>query len=253
MKKVDYDQNLHRNYQKGREHSDATYRLWMEAIEKYLNPSSGLTILDLGSGTGRFSPHLARYFNAYVIGVEPSDRMRAIAEESNTHPRISYIKGRAERIPVGDQQCDFAFLSMVLHHFEDLDLCCQELYRVLKPHGLVFIRNGFKNRLDTVRFHEFFPGAKAIDNRNLLSLEAVEDRFSANGFEKIALESIVQQIAESLSAYYERIKMRALSTFEFMSDEEFQAGLLAMKRAADSEKEPSPVTEAIDLLVLKQR
>lgn len=84
------------------------------------------------------------------------------------------------------------------------------------------------------------------------SLEAVEDRFSANGFEKIALEVIVQESAESLSAYYERIKMRALSTFEFMSDEEFQAGLLAMKRAVDSEKEPSPVTEAIDLLVFKK-
>ncbi|MBI1929046.1 methyltransferase domain-containing protein [Candidatus Poribacteria bacterium] len=252
MKKVDYDPNLHRNYQKGREHSEATYRLWMEAIAKYLIQPSGLTILDLGCGTGRFSPQLAQYFNACVMGVEPSDKMRAIAEENNAHPKVSYIKGQAEKIPVGDQQCDFAFLSMVIHHFEDLNLCCQELYRALKTHGLVFIRNGFKNRLDTVRFHEFFPGAKEIDNRNLPSLEAVEDRFSANGFEKIALEVIVQESAESLSAYYERIKMRALSTFEFMSDEEFQAGLLAMKRAVDSEKEPSPVTEAIDLLVFKK-
>ena len=138
------------------------------------------------------------------------------------------------------------------NHFDDLTLCCRELHRVLRPDGIVFIRNSYRDRLDTVIHYEFFPTAKGIDNQNLPCLEAVEDLFSANGFEKVALEAILQKIDDSLHAYYQRIKMRSYSTFEFMSDEEFQAGLLAMKKAVDNEKEPSPVTEAIDLLVFKK-
>ena len=256
MKKLDYDQSLYKNYQKAREHSEVTYRLWMEAIAKYLSKTkirSGLTILDLGSGTGRFSAPLAQYFDVCVIGVEPSDKMREAAEESNTDPRISHIKGKAEKIPADDKKFDFAFLSMVIHHFDDLDLCAKELYRVLKPDGFVFIRNSFRNRLDMVPYHDFFPSAKAIDNQILPDVEEVGTVFSDNGFEKIALERVVQQMAESLDAYYQRIKMKAMSTFEFMSDEEFQAGLLTMKKAAEIERKPWPVFEGIDLLVFKKR
>lgn len=252
IKTIDYDRNQYKNYQQGRAHSEETIRLWMEALAKYLPRPSGVTILDLGSGTGRFAPHLAEYFHASVIGIEPSDKMRTIAEESNTNPRISYMGGKAEEIPVDNQQCDFAFLSMVIHHFHDLNLCCKELHRILKPHGLVFIRNSYRDRLDTVIHYEFFPTAKGIDNQNLPCLEAVEDLFSANEFEKVVLETILQKIDDSLQAYYHRIKMKPYSTFEFMSDEEFRAGLFAMEKAVDNEKEPSPVTEAIDLLVFKK-
>ena len=118
--------------------------------------------------------------------------------------------------------------------------------------GWMPLQSTFPDRLDTVIHYEFFPTAKRIDNQNLLCLEAVEDLFSANGFEKVALEIILQKIDDSLQAYYQRIKMRSYSTFEFISDEKFQTGLLAMEKAADNEKEPSPVTEAIDLLVFKK-
>ena len=253
MKKVDYNQSQHQNYQKGREHPEETYLLWTDAIAKYLNRSSGLTILDLGSGTGRFAPRLARYFNAQVIGVEPSDKMRSIAEENNTDERVSYRKGNAGPIPVDDEKCDFAFLSMVIHHFDDLEFCSQELHRLLKPKGHVFIRNSFRDRLDGFLYQKFFPSAKAIDNQMCPSLESVEEVFVTNGFEKIALETIEQTVAESLGAYYERIKMKSFSTFDHMSDEEFESGLLAMKQAAEREEKPTPVTETIDLLVFKKK
>ena len=252
MDKVDYDRNLYKNYQQGRALSEETIRRWMGAIAKHLPKPSEFTVLDLGSGTGRFAPHLAEYFHACVIGVEPSDKMRGIAVNSNTDSRVSYIKGIAEHIPVADRKCDFAFLSMTIHHFDDIALGCRELYRVLKPDGLVFIRNGFKGRMERAKYHEFFPSAWEIDNRNLPSVDEVDAYFSANGFEKVALERIVQQMNDSFQAYYQRIKSRSMSTFEFISDEEFQAGLLAMKKAAENEEEPSPVTEAFDLLVFKK-
>jgi ubiquinone/menaquinone biosynthesis C-methylase UbiE len=252
MSKVDYNQNLYKTYQKGRALSEETCRQWMGVIARHLSRRHGLAILDLGSGTGRFSPRLAEHFGAAVIGVEPSEKMRGLAEESSVHPRVTYLAGSAEKIPLADETCDFAFMSMILHHIDDLERCCDELRRVLKPGGLVFIRSSFGGRLNSVCYYQYFPRGKEIDDGRLPDLAETERTFSGSGFETVALETIRQEIDVGLKAHYERIKTRSLSTFEFLSEEEIQAGLRAMKEAADREEEPRPVMEAIDLLVLKR-
>jgi len=80
VSRVDYDRDLHRVYHAGRALSADTGRLWMEAIGRYLGGArSALTILDLGAGTGRFATLLADAFDAQVVAVEPSEKMRAEA------------------------------------------------------------------------------------------------------------------------------------------------------------------------------
>ena len=253
MQKVDYNQTLYQNYQQGRACSEETYQLWMEAIAKHLEVSNDMTILDLGSGTGRYSPRLAGHFNAQVIGVEPSHKMRAIAEKSNTDSRVIYRKGAAENIPVEDGTCDFALLSMVIHHFDDLDRCGQELHRILKSDGRVFIRNSFKDRLDDYTFYKFFPSAKAIDNQRQPSVEEVEAIFAENRLDKMGLQTIAEQIDKNLYGYYERMKLKVYSSLVLISEDEFQMGLAAMKAAVDTEDIPSPVAEAIDLLIFRKQ
>ena len=48
--------------------------------------------LDVGSGTGRYTPALARAFGQ-VTGVEPSVRMREIAQRQSQHPDSQYLAG----------------------------------------------------------------------------------------------------------------------------------------------------------------
>jgi hypothetical protein len=55
-----------------------------------------------------------------------------------------------------------------------------------------------------------------------------------------------------LSAHYKRLKLRALSTLELISDAEFEAGLARMRRAVDLETAPAPVVERLDLLTLRR-
>jgi ubiquinone/menaquinone biosynthesis C-methylase UbiE len=101
--RVDYDQRLHRAYRAGRTLSDDTGRLWMDVIAGRLGGvRSGLTILDLGAGTGRFSTMLADAFDARVVGVEPSEKMRAEAERGSAHPRVVYREGAADAIPAAE-------------------------------------------------------------------------------------------------------------------------------------------------------
>jgi ubiquinone/menaquinone biosynthesis C-methylase UbiE len=251
---VNYDQRLYRVYRAGRALSEDTGRLWMDAIGRYLGgPRPGLTGLDLGAGTGRFATLLADVFAAQVLAVEPSEKMRAEAERHSLHPRVMYRDGAATAIPAADAAFDFAFLSMMIHHVPDVAACARELHRVVRPDGLVFVRNVFAGRLDGIPHYEFFPSARALDEARLPTVERVRDAFIEAGFVLTALDTLEQQIDPSLDAHYDRIKQRALSTLETIGDAEFEEGLSRMRRAADLETTPTPVLERIDLLVLQNR
>jgi len=252
--RVDYDRRLYQTYCAGRSLSADTGRLWMDALAGHVGRSrQGLTILDLGAGTGRFSVLLAEAFHARVVAVEPSAKMRSDAERSSAHPRVVYRDGTAGAIPAGDGEFDFALLSMVIHHVPDLDPCTRELRRVLKRDGLVFIRNTFAGRLDGIRHYEFFPSARAVDEARLPRVKRVCEAFEAGGFAMQALDTIEQEIDPSLAAHCERIERRALSSFELITDIEFEHGLRRMRIAAARETNPTPIREKVDLLVLRRR
>ena len=251
--RVDYDLRLHRAYRAGRTLSVEAGRLWMQALARRLGATPAAPIiLDLGAGTGRFSVMLADAFDTRVVAIEPSAKMRDDAERSSTHPRVAYRDGCAEAIPAAAAEFDLAFLSMVVHHVSDLPACARELFRVLRPSGLVFIRNVFSGRLDGIRHYEFFPSARAIDEARLPTVERVRAAFTTAGFELVALDTIAQEIDASLSAHYERLKLRALSTLDLISDAEFEAGLARMRRAVDLETTPAPVIERLDLVTLRR-
>src|SRR5262245_5217622 len=167
-------------------------------------------------------------------------------------PQFVYRDGRADAIPAADPEFDFALLSMVVHHVPDLDAGARELHRVIKRDGLVFVRNTFSGRLDGIRHYEFFPSTRAIDEARLPSVERVREAFEARGFAALALDTIEQEIDPSLAAHYDRIERRALSSFELLSDAEFEEGLARMRAAIGRETDPIPVREKIDLLVLRR-
>ena len=253
MTRVDYDRRLHQTYRAGRSLSADTGRLWMDALAGHVGRGRvGLTILDLGAGTGRFSVLLADAFADRVVAVEPSAKMRADAERGSAHPRVVYRDGTAGAIPAAAGEFDVALLSMVVHHVPDLDACARELHRVVKRDGLVFIRNTFSGRLDGIRHYEFFPAARAIDEGRLPRVERVREAFEVRGFTTQALDTIEQEIDPSLAAHYDRIQRRALSSFELLADSEFEQGLARMRAAIERETDPIPVREKVDLLVLRR-
>jgi ubiquinone/menaquinone biosynthesis C-methylase UbiE len=240
--RVDYDRRLFQTYRAGRSLSPDTGRLWMDALDGHVGRDrSDLTILDLGAGTGRFSVLLADAFASQVVAVEPSEKMRAEAECGSPHARVVYRDGAAGAIPA----------AIVIHHVPDLDACAR-LYRVVKPAGLVFIRNTFSGRLASIRHYEFFPSARAIDEARLPTVEQIRDAFEARGFATEALDTLEQEIDPSLAAHYDRLKRRALSALELLPDPDFEQGLARLRIAASLETTPVPVLEKIDLLVLRR-
>jgi SAM-dependent methyltransferase len=223
---------------------------WRERLDPYVS-STHLPVLDLGSGTGLWSDALATWFDADVVGVEPSDAMRRETVGKRLPPNVALVGGRAESIPLKDGSCACAWLSTVLHHISDLEECASELRRVIGLDGFILIRNSFGDRLDGIHWLDFFPAARRLAEKRWPTVEATARAFGTAGFEVEKLESIPEVIASDFRAYYDRIRVRANSTLNLIGDEAFSAGLARLERFA--ERRPSEhVVDRRDFLVLRR-
>jgi ubiquinone/menaquinone biosynthesis C-methylase UbiE len=249
---VDYDQHQYRVYAAGRALSPARAELWSRAYAKHLDPTGRLTVLDLGSGTGMYSQLLAETLDAEVVGVEPSVRMRELAEREHAHPRVRYLPGSAEQIPLPEASCDAALLSDVAHHIADHDACARELRRVVRRGGLVLVRGIGPDSSPRVRFLDFFPTARPIARQQAAALAALIERLAGTGFDRVCSEAIEQELAPSLGDYRDRVKLRAISTLELISDVEFERGMARLREEAERESAPRAVIERVDLAILRR-
>jgi SAM-dependent methyltransferase len=249
---VDYDRRQHEVYAEGRAPSRAVLEQWTAILARYIPTRGNPALLDLGSGVGTWSELMATAFEATVWGVEPSERMRAVASREHAHARVTYVAGSAERIPLPDASCDGGLLSYVLHHVEDREACGRELARVMRPRAVAIVRSAFRESLGQVPFFEWFPTARALDEKRMPARAEVAAMFEPHGFEAIASEVVWQETSPSLRVYHERLKLRAISTLELLPDHEFQEGLARLGLAAEQESEPTPVTAPVDMLVLRR-
>ena len=107
---VDYDE-LAAVYDRDRAVPLEALEPWRVALAAYLPPASGLPVLDLGAGTGLFAVAIAQWFGTGVVAVEPSEGMRRHARATRAHPRVAYVGGLGEQLPLRDGCCDSAWLS----------------------------------------------------------------------------------------------------------------------------------------------
>jgi SAM-dependent methyltransferase len=216
---------------------------------RHLPTSPTLPVLDLGCGTGHFAAALADWLDATVIGIDPAREMLRVASPAGPRGRIAYALGLAEAIPLGPSTCDFAWLSTVIHHFDDLPRAAAELRRVLRPGAAVFIRNWFPGRAE-ITYFPYFPSAKRMAE-TFPTIAAVETAFASSGFHLQALDPVTQVSAPGLRVFCERMRSRADTTLQALSDQEFADGMRRLEEDAAAETEPQPVTTTLDLMVLR--
>ena len=254
LEPIDYDHRQFDVYERGRELPPDAIEAWMQAFARHVRQQRPLSVLDLGSGTGRFTPALAQTFGGPVHGVEPADRMRAIAERSARHPRVTYLAGAAERIPLPDESCDLVVMYLSFHHVTDREAAAREIARVLRPSpgGQVLVRSTFADRIPDLLWHRCFPRARAVEEDMFPTVDEVVQVFSAVGLRPLVLDQVRHRFAPSVTEYAAQLRLRAVSTFEHLTEDEIAQGFAALDRdaATETETEPRPVEADCDLLVL---
>jgi ubiquinone/menaquinone biosynthesis C-methylase UbiE len=101
---------------------------------------SGLTVLDIGSGTGFPLIELAQRLGegSLVVGIDPWEEgikriQKKISYFGITHVKI--LKASAESIPLEDQGVDLIVSNNGINNVVDMDTVYAECSRVLKPGG----------------------------------------------------------------------------------------------------------------------
>ena len=115
-------------YQRGRPDYPAALADW---LRDDLGLAPGRVALDLGAGTGKFTP-LLRATGARLVAVEPVEAMRA--QLAAAHPDVEALAGDAERLPVADASVDAIVCAQSFHWFAK-PAALAEMRRALKPGG----------------------------------------------------------------------------------------------------------------------
>lgn len=102
------------------------------------NIQPGMTVLDLGCGTGTLTLMIKRaHPNADVTGLDGDPQVLDIARDKSRGVNIQWDEGLASSLPYPDSVFDRVVTSLVIHHLvtEDKRQAFKQVYRVLKPHG----------------------------------------------------------------------------------------------------------------------
>ena len=209
MARISYDDGTAAAFKAVREIPRAGLEEWREAIGRHLRPAPGMTLVDIGAGTGTFSSAFSDWFGLRVLAVEPSAAMRGHIPQT---PSIQALAGDAGALPLADASADGAWLSLVIHHVPDLGAAAREIRRVLRPGAPVLIRQAFPDRYqpsgplehDGIETWRWFPETARMA-ATFPSLAATCAAFAAAGFRREALEQVRDSRSTSLADLLARV------------------------------------------------
>src|ERR1041384_7367128 len=96
MARISYDEQTAAAFKTVREVPRDGLSEWREAVLRHLRPLQGMTLVDIGAGTGAFASAFSDWFDLSVLAVEPSAAMRAHIPR---RPGIRVIAGHAAALP----------------------------------------------------------------------------------------------------------------------------------------------------------
>lgn len=121
-------------------------------------------LLDVGGGSGRAASALGG-----AVVVDPANGMLVEARRAGNE----VVRGTAERLPVGDASVDAVTVIDALHHFASPEQAVAETARVLRPGGVLVVRE-FDPRTLRGRVLAALEHAVGFDSRFLDSETLIE-------------------------------------------------------------------------------
>ena len=257
MARISYDEQTATAFKAVREVPRDGLSEWRDAVRRHLRPSPGMTLVDIGAGTGAFATAFSDWFGLSVLAVEPSAAMR---DQIPRTPAIQVLAGHASALPLPAESADAAWLSLVIHHIPDMGAAAHEIRRVLRPGAPVLIRGGMSHqgspgRYDMIELVRWFPEtARTVDT--FPSLSATCQAFAAAGFHQVALEQVRETYPTSLADFLGQVDTFRLAdtTMRNLTEDEFLRGKERLRRAVrHAEETANPETRSnwLDLLVLR--
>jgi ubiquinone/menaquinone biosynthesis C-methylase UbiE len=133
---------------------DSGYRRRIQPPEQLIERSGirkGMHVLDLGCGSGAFTPFIARVVGqkgrVYALDIQ-ADMLKQLEKklskpENNDIKNIKLIEGNAYELPFEDGSIDLVNMVTVLQEIPDRNRALRQVKRVLKPGGFLAVTELF--------------------------------------------------------------------------------------------------------------
>ncbi|MGO1470232.1 MAG: class I SAM-dependent methyltransferase [Tissierella sp.] len=102
----------------------------------------GLTLCDIGAGTGVFAIPASKISNENIYALEKSEDMIEILNNRTKEKKLKNLKVKKVKsttLPMLDNTCDLVIMVTVLHHIDDKKTMVSEIKRILKEKGKLMI------------------------------------------------------------------------------------------------------------------
>ena len=118
-------------------------KVWRRKAIRLLMKYAPSTILDVATGTGDFAVESLKTGAQKITGIDISEEMLAVGRKKievlGVRHRIILQKGDSEALSFADNSFDAVTVAFGVRNFENLSKGLDELFRVLKPGGIVCI------------------------------------------------------------------------------------------------------------------
>jgi demethylmenaquinone methyltransferase / 2-methoxy-6-polyprenyl-1,4-benzoquinol methylase len=137
-------------------------KLWRKSAVRILKKHKPETILDIATGTADFAIENNNAEPKKITGIDIAEQMLAIGrkkiDEKGLTDKITLLKADSENIPFNDNSFDAITVGFGVRNFENLEKGLKEMYRVLKPGGIVVVLEFSKPRVFPVKqvFYIYF-------------------------------------------------------------------------------------------------
>jgi SAM-dependent methyltransferase len=251
MRRIDYDREQYQDYARGRALSEEQMQAWISAFSALLPERRPLAGLDVGSGTGRFTPALAHAFGP-VTGIEPAVRMRAIAQAQPQQPGVNYLAGSAEDIPAPSGSADYALMFLSWHHVQDKPRAVRELARVLRPGGRLLLRSNFSDHIPPSGWWlEHFPRGYEVDAALFQPLHEVIAAFTTAGWRVASFGRVTEPSSGTRGDMLQRLRLRTHSSFAQFTPDELEIGFRRLEQAIAADPGAPAPADPATLLTLE--
>jgi len=143
-----------------------------------------MRVLDVGSGVGGTARRLAKEFGCRVTGIDLTEEYcRAAAmlsEKIGLTDLVDYRQGDAINLPFDQGTFDAVWTEHVAMNIPDKSRLYREMYRVLKPGGILAINDVLAGPSGPVLFP--VPWARTADTSYLIEPGALSSFLKATGF-----------------------------------------------------------------------
>jgi len=188
-------------------------------LSRMLSDVSGVDVLDVGCGTGRWLQLLASHRPASLVGVDSSPEMlqRASAKLGTAS---TLLLGNCAALPIQSAATDLVLASFVLGYLQSVEAFTHELHRVARPGATIFLTDIHPDTAISSSWKWPFKAIGIEENlyTSNYSLQQIADIFQSCGFELLtriepgfgAQEKIVFEQNGKLDSYESFVNLPAI-------------------------------------------